>query len=330
MAEYNSAAFPPNPALAKRVKEFYRRIHAQPATASNEPQHSMWTDFDQGIRKPIHDLLMTGSDTEVLAMLSDPAAHDLFYGFDALCLQQTTALLASPSFRAADAALIGSTIQDLGSVLGVKAEGNPDQTLDAVDKVLSTTLDFPVPFPSEMGFESRRGVISYRPPQAIYQAWRLSRLRAGSVLEIGAGLGRTAYYANRLGMTDYTIVDLPLTAVAQGYFLGLVLGDQNVKLYGEPGFDIRGGVRIAPPNWLAESDDAFDVGMNIDSLTEMDRRIAEDYLRHIFRRCRTFLSVNHEVNSFTVTELLREAGVKSTKEVYPMRNGYFEEVVQLR
>ncbi len=60
------------------------------------------------------------------------------------------------------------------------------------------------------------------------------------VLEIGAGLGRTAYYAWRAGIRHYTIVDVPLTAVAQADFLGRTLGPEALTLAGE---DAGGPVR---------------------------------------------------------------------------------------
>jgi hypothetical protein len=40
-------------------------------------------------------------------------------------------------------------------------------------------------------------------------------VRGNRCLEIGAGVGRTAYYAHWLGMQDYTIVDLPTALIGQ-------------------------------------------------------------------------------------------------------------------
>jgi hypothetical protein len=37
------------------------------------------------------------------------------------------------------------------------------------------------------------------------------------ILEIGAGLDRTAYYAQKLSAIAHTVIDIPLTQVAQGY-----------------------------------------------------------------------------------------------------------------
>src|SRR5207237_5631296 len=112
-----------------------------------------------------------------------------------------------------------------------------DGMLDLIDRKLGFKVPIPNPFPAEYGVISKRGVVSYRVPQALYQAWRISQLvkdiENPRVLEIGGGLGRTAYYARQFGIRDYTIIDIPVSSLAQGYFLGRVLGDENVVLFGE-------------------------------------------------------------------------------------------------
>jgi hypothetical protein len=56
-------------------------------------------------------------------------------------------------------------------------------------------------------------------------------------------LGRTAFYAKQFRLRNYTIVDLPMTSVAQANFLGGALGADDVCLFGED----RHGIRIIPP-----------------------------------------------------------------------------------
>src|SRR5262249_5720898 len=131
----------------------------------------------------------------------------------------------------------------------------------------------------------------------LYQAWRIKTLVAGikrpRILEIGAGLGRTAYYAAELGLTDYTIIDLPSTSVAQGYFLGRALGDEQVTLFGE--LAIPGRIKILPPESFLDAacEATFDLVLNVDSMTEMDRSVAASYWDKIARSARRFLSINH-------------------------------------
>ena len=63
-------------------------------------------------------------------------------------------------------------------------------------------------------------------------------------MEIGAGMGRTAYYMCKFGLSDYTIVDLPMSNVAQAAFLSRVMGEDQISLAGE---DRSANVRILPP-----------------------------------------------------------------------------------
>jgi putative sugar O-methyltransferase len=146
------------------------------------------------------------------------------------------------------------------------------------------------------------------------------------VLEIGAGLGRTAYFAQQFGLRDYTIIDLPMTNVAQGYFLGRTLGQETVSLYLED----RPGVRILPPSAFLEATDRYDLVVNVDSLTEMAPDTARAYCRAIKARAGTFLSINHEHNRFTVGDLCAELGmVADSRTPYWLRRGYVDEVFSM-
>jgi hypothetical protein len=96
----------------------------------------------------------------------------------------------------------------------------------------------------------------------LYQAWRLKQLSEQygvRVLEVGAGLGRTAYYACRLSVESYTIIDLPFTNLSQANFL---------SLYNES--HTKRAIRILPISEMETFDD-FDIFANVDSLTEMGK-----------------------------------------------------------
>jgi hypothetical protein len=196
-------------------------------------------------------------------------------------------------------------------------------------------LPFPNPFPNEYGIESRRGVISHRAVDALYQAWRVGRLLEESmggrrVLEIGGGLGRTALYARTFGVVDYTIVDLPLTAVSSAYFLGRILGPDTIALFGEDIPDSAQRIKIVPPDAFLSGADRYSLVLNVDSLPEVGRGTAERYLREIGARTPLFLSINHEANDFTMRELLETQGNAATVDRFPywMRRGYTEELVR--
>ena len=193
----------------------------------------------------------------------------------------------------------------------------------------------PNPFPDEHGLKTSRGIISYRVPQSLYQAWRIKRIVKEivnpRVLEIGAGLGRTAYYAYELGIKDYTIVDIPMTTAAQAYFLGRTIGEENIHLDGEQPGKLSHKVKILTPQTFFDENNTYDLILNVDSLTEMDLSVAQAYWKKIQASTSKFLSINHEANAFRVRNLLIKDlhNLNIHRELYWMRRGYAEELIQM-
>lgn len=338
---------------ARPSAEFVERIRAAYRHAlelSRGPGESTWTMIS-GLNQPIHELLLgEGRDEELIELLAAPGKTKLFFGFDSI-FDDILKRLEDPDAAAvmeSQRINVASGIVRLAEALAVRCVVNPegggmtyqpdwhegidlDALLTAIGERLEVAIDFPNPFAGEFGVQTLAGVASERAIQAIYQAARLRELRhrsEGSVLEIGAGLGRTAYYAARLGFADYTVVDLPLTNVAQALYLGHVLGEEAVSLQGEPAR--VGQLRIRSPEWLHSSDERFGLVLNADSLTEMDRAYAEEYARFIRARSVLFLSINHEVNPFRVRDLAAFADYQITRHPYWMRTGYVDELYERR
>jgi hypothetical protein len=325
-------------ALIDRVIAAYRRS-APVAAAEGE---SMWRSFFSEFHGEIHTALVRGPRSRVEEILRNPATSDLFYGFD----NCSATLLRGQRLEDRDApALALDGLLAFAEAVGVRRLENPeaysrrrppcpdvDAVLHALDDALGVFLPIPNPFPRELGAVTGRGVLSYRCPQAMYQAWRLREqtvsLRSPRILEVGAGLGRTALYAHALGLTDYTIVDLPTSAVAQGYFLGRTLGADRVTLDGEP--KRPGAVAIQTPQAFHADTTHYDVVLNADSLTEMDSTVAREYWTAFQRRADRVLSINHESNPFTVRDLIVASGPHASVSRFPswMRRGYVEEVVE--
>ena len=212
-----------------------------------------------------------------------------------------------------------------------------DDLLAAIENAMGCEIRFPNPYPDETGVKTSRGVASYRAIHAIYQAWRIRELLRGipkpRVLELGAGLGRTAYYARQLGIVDYTIIDLPFTALSQGYFLMRTLGADQVLLQGENERDASTKVKIFNPSSFLEGSEKYDLVVNTDSLTEIGRSTAERYWNRIQTSAPLFLSINHESNPFTVKELIDgdDSRIANThRHLHAIRRGYVEELVYFR
>jgi hypothetical protein len=166
-----------------------------------------------------------------------------------------------------------------------------------------------------------------------YQAKRLcdalATLNGKSVVEIGPGVGHTVYYAYLSGITDYTTIDLPLGMVAQACFLGAALGPDKIWLDGEDAAQTEGRIKLFCSHLKLHR--KFDVSLNADSMTEMSLSAALDYAKWLNRHARAFISVNHEMNLFTVAEIanVEFAASHSTRVAFPFRKGYFEETFQL-
>jgi hypothetical protein len=288
---------------------------------------SIWTGFYETHHRAIHETLMTGTKDQVAALLRDPASSDLLYGFENL----SKSLLDYPRLEDTDDPYQAfDSLLCFAEALGVvRAENHetyglrrpprapkPDDIMDVIESHLKVKLRVPNPYPNEFGLRTRRGVLSYRAAQAIYQAWRIKELVGNtdnpSVVEIGAGLGRTAFYARAMGITRYTIVDVPISLVAQGYFLGRVLGPDN-------------RVRLQSPAEFFSDTETYDLAVNVDSLTELDRALAERYIAALSSRAKALLSINHESNAFTVRQLT--AQYRASRTPSWNRRGFVEETI---
>ncbi|TDN67198.1 putative sugar O-methyltransferase [Paraburkholderia sp. BL10I2N1] len=221
---------------------------------------------------------------------------------------------------------IGARHLNYPEILGPGPIAPPvDEISSDIDRVAGFRVTFPNPFPGEIGLFTSRGVASFRSVQSLYQAYRIQELVGSDarVIEIGGGLGRTAFYARQFGIRDYTIIDLPITNVAQAYFLGRTLGQDMVSLFGEN----QHGIRILPLTEFLDATDRYDLVVNVDSLTEMSRDTALAYCKAIRSRANKFLSINHEFNPFTVREICATLEThSSTRTPYWLRCGYVDEV----
>lgn len=324
--------------LVERLLASYRR------TFKKTHYGSMWgTIFEQN-HLPIHRVFMAGTVEEAERILRDPASTQLHHGFDTTVADLTKRLIASEATSRGLARTCKMKLLTLGDALGVTRLDNPetycaypepppapetDELLERIERALGSRIDFPNPFPNEFGLATKRGVAGYRAISALYQAHRIKTLVAGirnpRILEIGGGTGRTAYYAYKLGLKNYSIVDLPFTAISQGYFLGRTLGLDSIAADGEPG--TADAVKLYAPDTFFARRERYDLIVNVDSLTEMGWETASAYWKAIRGRAARFLSINHESNEFTVRQLPGLA--PQTRYPYWMRRGYVEELYLL-
>jgi hypothetical protein len=321
--------------IVDRIRAAYKLALTAAAPASG----SFWEQSFFAQKRDVHEALIERDPTNARWLLCDPRKSDLLFGFDALA--------KSILHWRGDGVHVYLDLVALAQAISARRLWNPeslggnpdyvdafpevDPLLKMIDERIGFRITFPNPFPGEKGLSTPRGIASLRAVQALYQAWRIAGLvqrKDSAVLEIGAGTGRTAFYANQLGITNYTIVDLPMTNVAQANFLIRSLSEDKVSVYGET--NSRSRIRVLPPTSFFGSDDKYDLAVNVDSLTEMARDTAFAYCSEIKNRAQRFLSINHEHNDFTAREVCEDAGLpKGNRHPYWLRRGYVEELFDL-
>jgi len=333
--------------LVQRVMNSYKlAMHAF------TPSASRWDTGLLEIKKEVHDALLGASVNEAARVLRDPSANTLFWGFDAIASSPTgevephelvlRRLNGSTDWKILYAMWVRDALISFAEAIGARRFAYPeieigmpcefkysvDEIIEEIEAKLGLELQFPNPYPNEFGLPSKRGVIGFRSVQSAYQAWRIAQLASGNldfkVMEIGAGLGRTAYFSKLFGVQDYTIVDIPLTNAAQGYFLGRVLGPDHVHLYGD---ENSAPLKVIPSSAI-ESGKTYDLIVNVDSWTEMSPDIAQFYWNYARQTTRMVLSINYEHNPQTVRALYKDdPDVKASRFPYCMRRGYVEEIL---
>jgi len=225
---------------------------------------------------------------------------------------------------------------------GRNIQSDPDEVALAVSRQLGIDIVPPGGVIPVAGIRLRNGILHYRHINALYMAARIRDLtRPGDrIAEFGAGLGLVAFYLRKMGRSDTTLFDIPITNMLSGWFLLGALGDDAVCLEGEaPRPD---AVKIRA-NWncVEIPDGHLRLTANQDSFPEINRKIFDEYLRQIKRNTTDYLlSINHEVEHgiaggekhLNVSKLI--GSDPEMKRIYRgpywIRRGYVEELYRIR
>lgn len=203
--------------------------------------------------------------------------------------------------------------------------------VDKIEQHLGISISPPLGAIHTDGLETSKGLFHYRHINSLYSAVRLKELNPLNqpCLEFGGGLGITALYASKLGIKNYTMLDLPITCLLAGNYLLNSMKPEDVCLYGE----VMGINQIKLlPYWecLKLQPNYFQTTLNQDSFPEIDDTLLKEYLNQIKRVTNdNFLSINHEyfyprtVNSF-VNNWTQFKKIYRSK--YWIREGYIEEL----
>ncbi len=219
----------------------------------------------------------------------------------------------------------------------------PAELVELISERIGISIEPPDVDGGLLKLDTGRGRFGERDANAIYTAWLMQQTTAGHegtrICEIGGGSGRVAYWSHRLGLTSYTIVDLPMVNVVQGYYALKSIPAEKVSLYGEaePG-SVPGCLQILPPQAIAAiTQPTFDLVLNQDSFPEMSAGTVAGYLQWIRTCCAgRLLTINHESSppgvdghpQVNVQEVTAETGGFTREQRFPywLRRGYVVEL----
>ena len=212
----------------------------------------------------------------------------------------------------------------------------PHTLVGSIEKTLGIDVTPPLGIIHTDGICAGKAVLHYRHINSLYSAIRVARLikRGDPVCEIGGGIGLTAMYAQRLGVGQYTILDLPITCLLAGHYLLHALGPDRVCLYGEE--QHKGATIHLLPYWDCPRlpGEKYSLVLNQDSLPEIADNLIQEFLTHTKRLSQGyFLSINQEYfYPRTVRNFVVASG--GFKELYRskcwVREGYVEELYQIK
>ena len=333
-------------ALCKRLITAYALAQADGSPASGMWAHEVFQDRQRelayGLRAGDGELLaerlasmfrsefVLGMASGSLGVHESSLVGNRFWGH--LTLKKLAALAESQGTARAETPEQGG--------VGLAFLGGVEKLVADTETALGASLDFP-DVGAAYGIEVDERLISSDSLDQIYAAARIkaavrthlpgrdSPLR---VVEIGGGFGAMAYWLLQMMDLSYTIVDLPIVNVLQGYFLAQAMGADGVSLYGEE----RQGIKILPTHALSDIELPFDLLANKDSLPEIPCDAALDYLRWARIGCDgIFYSYNQEaaaplkgVPQNVVPTLTAQLGglERLSRDTSWLRRGYAEEV----
>jgi len=299
--------------IARRLMRAFAKTSADNPDAGKR-KSDQWASVEHDHHQEVFTLLKRDDAHGLMLYLRDAHNRSLTYGITQGSFM-TNVLKTRPDARRLIMLELLDHLVSLAEFLGVLDVECPDQhgkwgenihsdPLLLIDRITATIGAQVVPpqvISSCFGLCTGHGILSTRDLLSLYAALRIKTListpngpvASGSACEIGGGLGSVAYYANRLGIAQYTIIDLPLISLLQGYFLIRALPEVKIALYGEDVPDAA--IRLLPTYAFASEQNSYDLLFNQDSMPEIHPDYSIGYLRgSLAKKIPLFLSINQE------------------------------------
>ncbi|MGH2852790.1 MAG: putative sugar O-methyltransferase [Solirubrobacteraceae bacterium] len=339
-------------ALCERLLAAFTAITSQGAE-QGETHHGIWAWILKAHQQRLADMLEHGDARELALLLAAMFQKEFVWGIaHGGHLRESESWLGSKILSLKSLDLLVSLAEALGVVpvenpeqglAGVAFDGGIVKLIAKVDEALGFRVDAPhvgAPF----GLAVDGHLITLETPEQIYATVRLdqairvhlhqrpeSRLK---IVDIGGGYGAMCYWLLHMqpDIARYTIVDLPITNVLQGYFLAQALGPATVSFYGEP----YARVTLLPTSALTEVETPFDVLVNKNGMPEMPHHAMVGYLEWARVSCDGFFySYNQEAGAdfqgqtqHLVPEAVERIGGfnRIRRDQSWLRRGYAEEI----
>ena len=277
--------------------------------------------------------------------LDNPHDFNIFYGFDDNC--KILHDKASYNFKFKYSKSIIDKLLSFCEFLGILRLDNPEyykkmyndldieKLIKKIEKKLGIKLKFHNPFPGEKGIKTSKGILSVREIQAIYQAYKIREIinsnkkKIQNILEFGGGLGRTAYYCYKFGITNYTLVDLLVPRICQINYLSRLINEKNIICEPILSDFKKKNIKLISPEFLFSKNLKFDFVFNSDSFSEIDYVNQKKYVKFLKKNSKIFFSINHEYNQRKVSDFFKTNNSNYSKNLYWLRKGYVEELFKL-
>lgn len=196
---------------------------------------------------------------------------------------------------------------DYSKYVNEKNKVDLDGLFNEFDKELGFKLEFPDVFSysDNAAWETNRGKVSSRMLYALYYVFNIRKNVNDtniSILEIGPGTARTAYYAYKFGFKKYTVIDIISSNLVQYHFNCAVLGEKNVSL----GINSDKFLTILSSFQYNNINNHYDIICNFDGLTEYGIKHAQNYFDRFPDLTTKVLSINHTRNEYTFSDLYKD------------------------
>lgn len=248
----------------KRILSYYNR---------NNLNHinDMGSIWDNNIvikhSSKLFNLLNTQNINIISNVLQNISNTDICFGYEVCC----------NGFYDDNLPIIYKTFEKLLDEMGIqKLYINNILDIETLLPLIDDKCGFKVEFPDIFDYSNlsklicSRGKVSHRMIFALYYVWNITQnvenVKECSILEIGAGLGRTAYYASKFGFKKYTIVDIISTGIMQFHYNYHLLGSENVSLFGEDNFNTC-FLNLMPADKFNIINEKYNLICNFDGLT---------------------------------------------------------------